>query len=238
MDLTETQTQQYMFPHFDVVEPENLYGFHHEYLDQLPALKAFIKMNVGRTMIDVCIKRLQNDGVTKKKFFHGLIEDYSEIGFHFMTNETWGGFYEQPQKIFFRYDNVLGDVPVLFPDTKIYYFPNEAKIAEYMKWLEEIRIELSKITETSHYVKLYYKYSVDKKLFRNGNFHVIGKIQKVNKSNLEYFHHKTMAFLSKEKAQISLEPCFKIDKFISPDHFLFKVEVCPIDYKINIHDIE
>ena len=227
---------KYLFPLFDEVEPEHLFGFHKEYLNQLPELKAMIAAKF-RKQTEICVKRIQPNGSVKHKIFRGFIESFSEKGFNLLTNETWNCIHDDLQTIFFRFDNILADVPVLSFETPIFDFRSKSKAKKYMLWLEDIKKELEKLIGTDHNVILNYKYSKTKPLFRDGHYHVISKITEVNKSNLKFDHFKTMAYINNEQSYIDLVPREnEIDRFIAGDRYLSSITIRNENYQINYHD--
>ncbi len=234
--MTATTENKYAFPLQAAVEPHDLYGFHKDYLNQLPELRASIANKTGK-FSEIFVKRLKPDGTVKQKVFKGTVKNHVSNGFYFETNETWSGLHDEPQTMFFRYDNILADLPVLSFDTHIYTFPKKSNVKEYMLWLKQIRGVLSGLVGKSHFVRLNYKYSTDYPLYRNGNFHVIGKITKVNESNLEFHHYKTMAYLSSEDSYVNMVPhSGEIDRFIAGDRYLASIQIFEGEYQFNPHD--
>lgn len=77
--MTATTENKYAFPLQAAVEPHDLYGFHKDYLNQLPELRASIANKTGK-FSEIFVKRLKPDGTVKQKVFKGTVKNHVSNG--------------------------------------------------------------------------------------------------------------------------------------------------------------
>lgn len=226
----------YVFPDSQHVEPEHLFGFSKQYLTQLPNLKKRIKESTG--IITLPVKRLDShSGEASTKLFTGMIKANEPNGFWFYTREPDAPEDEKDAEIFFRYDNILGNVPCLSDQTNPYGFAHTETVRDYLLWWRSLHSILTTLP-ASHYVELRYKYSVRNSLFRKGNYRIIAKLTRINGSNLEFWHFKTNAWISSEEHYANIIPHSEIDRCVAPDRYLSAVTIYKGNFYMNPYDEE
>lgn len=229
------------YPNHKSIEPENLVSFTQKYLDSIPKLIRNLEKNTGKN-IELLFVRMKPDGSIQERKMTGSIKEVTRNNFIFLTNQDLdGSFYEETRELFVRTDNVLGLVP-LSPDNKINPFnelPLEAK--DYLCWLEKVKKLMRSYIGRKHKITFYWKYSKKKLNFRKGNYQIDGKIIKVNKSNVKYWHYRTISFIQneKEKDYINLIPHEEVDRFIALDRILIKIDgTLDVEHEFNFYDNE
>ncbi|MFA5095480.1 MAG: hypothetical protein WC447_02370 [Candidatus Paceibacterota bacterium] len=223
---TKIRTVTIEYNNYLSTEPEELIRLNNEYKRHVPELLAFVKKNEGN-FVKLLFTRMNPNGSIIRNIVKGIPLEVQNTSFSFFTSETLDKsvFYVDPQKIFVRTDNVLGFIPSL-PKTEIYPFENNSeKTLDFLKFLRKTKKLLLSCVGTVHAATIHWWYNKKHKLFREGDYRVEGFIRKVNKSNFEYDHFRTIAYINKEDWYVDVIPRYEIDRFIAPDRVPRKIVV-------------
>ena len=231
------------FEHFEHIEPSDLITFSEEYkryqkYELIPELDGSHDRD-----IDLIIARMENDGTWGKKIVTGTIIEMYEDGFSFFTSSNYYEEHEKPIEMFISFKNVLGDVPMLAdaPDdlNPFEFNDKDFPLMYYFKKLEKMKKLLESCIGVIHHAKLFFRYDENHQDRREGDFYIDCEIQKVNKSNVEINHLRSFAFVNKNRSYADLVERDKIQRFISPECYLYKVVVhYGSKCEINPHDEE
>ena len=236
MKTEKIETSKTMvFPMYEELEPEDLIIFNQDYLEHISKVMEYVSKN-EKSPIRLLFRRIHySNGTIPEKSIWGVPQDvktnFKDESFVFSTNENMeGGLFSPPIKILIRPRNVLGMLPFLTSTTIKNPFEENSLSGskDFFEWLIELKKFLEQFVGTEHFVKFFYKYSKRCPFFRNGNYHVVGKISKVNLSNVEYTHYQTFSCCPEYDKYVNLgELPGEVDRFIAPDRYLWKVIVYP-----------
>jgi hypothetical protein len=239
-NLIESNTKTVEFCGFNSVEPMQLISFNKKYLDHVTILKNYLYRNQGR-QVQILLVRINQNGLTSEKIITGNVGQIMNNQFNFTTSEDFSGVYDYPQDRTFRFDNVLGNVPLLPTESKIKPFKigSSELFSSYFCSLLKMRKLLKECVNITHAATLYYRYCKEKPSFRNGNYKVECEILKVNQSNVQFQHFRTFSYVNSDNSYVNIVPYVDFDRFIAPDRYLQKVNVnFGIKHSINLCDDE
>jgi hypothetical protein len=232
--LTEVKVGFYKF---QLIEPKDLISFSKRYLDHGSILKPYLVANQGKR-IKLVLARINPEGSFVRKLVYGTVGDIKDNQFIFSTTQDFHNVYESPIDLVIRFDNVLGTVPLL-PKSRLKPFKvgSSAKLRSYFNALKKMRKLLEECVGKVHAAKLRYRYCKEKPTFRDGNYTTECEILKVNKSNVQFKHFRTSAFVNPENKHINLNSGIDIDRFVAPDRYLQEV-IVTFGIKHNFNPID
>jgi hypothetical protein len=227
------------FSEYESVEPKDLISFSREYNENLNVLVSTIR-SANDKNITLSIARIESDGGWGKKDITGSVKDPSDLNFIFVSNHDFYGTYDYKKETLIHFNNVLGDVPMLPTFTFCPYEVDDLDSQKsYFLKLEEMKELLKSSIDAAHSAKLFYRFDKNHTNYRENGFVVECEIKEVNKSNLKIFHLRTSSFGGEENSLVDLTQGDKVQRFISPNCFLYKVSVSwGLKNKINLCDEE
>lgn len=244
MGTLEKNTKKVViFPHYREIEPKQLIEISEEYLSHIPTLMNFIIRNEGTEVQLLFVQIEKNKLNPSKKIITGVVKNIEENHFTFISTENIRNVYDRKIETEIRLDNVFGMLPLLPSASDINPYHKGGTFAlggNYSKTLSEMHTLLRSCIGTQHAAKLFYRYSQESgEVFKNGNHCIECEISNVNKSNVEYKHIRTIAFINKEKSYVDIRKRNNVEHYVNPDKYLYKVEVeLNRTHKINPYDDE
>lgn len=214
------------FPNYEFIEPAELITLSKEYKNRKAEIIDVLRKNKGRLM-SIFIARMQHAGMWGKKKITGTVYSVSDNQFTFITNEDYYSKYENNIELIINFENILGNVPLLLSMEEVIPFKFGKKFDGYLKFKREIRCLLKKEVGVAHSAILYFRYGKDNFLRREGNFHIECEILKVNRSNVEIRHSKSLAFINKNNHYLVTGEYEMVKNFVSLDCYLWKVVISP-----------
>lgn len=228
------------FPDFKTVEPSDLITFSDEYEAHRAELVSTLQMIEGKNGFMLRTVRVGRDGNIKSLDRVGTVENLNKDGFTFISQMGGEGFKDddQGEKTHIRFNNVLGEVPLL-PSTQIENpFDFGSHFESYLIFQEKVRTLLKEGVGKTHKLTLHLRYGKDYPTRRNGKFFVEGEILKVNKSNLEINRLKSFSG-NMDNYTLDIVPKEKAIRFITSKCYIWKVEYLPdVKNQINPFDTE
>ncbi|MES2931011.1 MAG: hypothetical protein V4665_04500 [Patescibacteria group bacterium] len=224
------------FADFGSVEPEGLLSFNEPYLNHVEILKQYLQAHKGQ-LVPLLLKRIDHNGLLMEKIVTGRVGKIQKNHFMFSTTADISSTYEEPYDLLVRFDNPLGNIPMLPSARHIKFLRISDPFKTYVKALADMRKLLSEPVGTLHAATLYYHYTKEKPTFRNGNYRIKCNIIEVNKSNVMYEHLHTFAHVDSLQRYSDLGRRIDVDRFIAPDRYLKEVSVTfGQRHEINFHD--
>lgn len=205
------------------IEPADLLTFSQKYLDHQSSLRKHLLQRLGSDTT-LLFSRVDSSGGSEKRTVFGKVIDVQKDAFVFKLFRDGSVEYEYGNVMHIRFQNVLGNVPLLQSGTSInpYKINHSAVFGEYFTFVGRARALLRKACGGQHAAILYYQYDEANEKFRNGNYRVECEILKVNTSNVEYKHIRTFV---DDHSYVDMIPRTEHDRFIAPDRFLKKATV-------------
>lgn len=227
------------FAQYESVEPKDLISFSREYNENLNVLVSTIRSANGKN-VTLSIARIESDGGWGKKDITGSVKDPSDLNFIFVSNNDFYGTYDYKKETLIHFNNVLGDVPMLATSTFCPYEVNDLEFQRsYFLSLEGMKELMQKSVGTIHFAKLFYRFDENHDNYRKNGFVVECEITQVNKSNVKISHLRTYSFGGEETSFVDLSQGDKIQRFVSPNCYLYKVSIARgVKNKINLCDEE
>jgi hypothetical protein len=218
------------------IQPSNLITLNEDYQEKLRDFKQYISTRVNsRHIAYFSTQRITQHGPTivDKKMFVTLIQPN---GFYATQNYKD----ETDTPVFFRYDNVLGEIPCLQIDKNTNFFEISNDFPEISKQLLELYEDLKH--HNTGGIELEYQYA-PRTTFEGKKFSILGNLIQVNKSNIEYQHVRTwggeliqLNKTDKTYSLVDLVPHREIDRFIAPDRILREIRLHDVCFQINTGD--
>lgn len=220
------------------IHPEKIITLSDDYFQKLPEFERHIASCLG--------KEYPAFFSTQRMSQHGHIISDKKI---FITSISTNGFYGTEQKnndteeepIFFRYDNVLGEIPVFRIDKEKNFFDVSSHFPQVNTEFIQLYEALKMYDQGG--VELKYHYAVDSRFFGK-EFSILGNLIKINRSNIEYQHLRTWGGdrnnhgTDRPYEYIDITPHHEIDRFIAPDRILTEVILHDSLFSINPYDEE
>jgi hypothetical protein len=226
------------FSEFKSVEPSDLTSFTPAYLDHIPELRKYLVSSFNKAPIRLLLKRIEGNSFIEK-IVTGTVVSLSENQFVFKTKEDLNNQYEHTTSIVIRTDSVLGVIPLLPSAKDISIATISPDFKRYLRVVAQMRQLLISCEGTEKIVRIDYRFDKNNLVKRNGNYHVLCQIKKVNKSNIEYLQLRASAYINDDQRIVELGAHDKIARFISPDCYISSVQIFADEsYQFNFHDDE
>ncbi len=218
------------------IHPSTLITLNDEYFQKLPAFKTHVASCLGKEYpIFFATQRINQHGpiITDKKMF---VTSLQPNGFY-CTEKYRTEVEEEP--VFYRYDNVLGEIPILRIHKDENFFDISNTFSSVSLQFKEVYENLN--LHNTGGVELKYEYAPES-IFAGKEFSILGNLIKVNRSNIEYHHLKTwggeriVSGVNKPYSYVDLTPRLEIDRFIAPDRILSEIILREELFVINPYD--
>jgi len=236
-----TKNEEIVFKDYHLVEPENLISLSDAYTEKVPEIREFLQNNLQKT-VEILLCRINSNGSFNRKLISGIVKTVDDSRFTLLTAEDFHSKYDNLITLTVRFENVLGDVPLLPHQSAIHPYEIESskQFSDYFQiFIPKMMTLMKSCIGTTHAATVYYHYSKTQPLHRNGNYKVECSILEVNRSNFKYDHARTISFIDKEHSYVNIVPNRDVDRYIAPDRFIKKVTVHFGDtHHINPHDDE
>jgi hypothetical protein len=230
-----SQKQTIFFPHAASVEPKDLITFHDDYLNHLFELKHYLKKNAGST-VTILLRRINSDESVAEKRITGVVTSIADDFFIFSAYHDLSSEYDYMHESTIRFDNVLGDIPLMAHAADMKMVEISKSLDSYRKSLAEMRVLLLTALDVEHAATLYFRHSNERDLFVKGDYRVDCEILKVNKSNALIKRFRSHAYIDKNNQYLDLAKYDEHVRFVS-DCYLWKVDLCLGEkHSINMYD--
>lgn len=221
-----------------IIESSDLIVFNEKYKKNLEELKIVIRESQDEKPLKLFFKRITQRGyeLKEKELF---VKKIMNNGFFYLLKGN-PPLDENEKLPFARWDNVLGEVPVLPQNKDLSIFTTSCNFKSIKQFFEQqVCIPLRNFEGIDCTIHLQFTYTKGS-TFYGHRFESIGHFKKANWSNVEYFHIHTFATQNEHGKYdyVDLNPRNEVDRYIAPDRILTGIRLENGLIKINPHDDE